>query len=179
MSRPCLRSKAPATAPPVRNEAFSHCILLIPHQKGGKGKKGKKGDDGEDGVALTPEEREARAKLRIEALERELVLRQDTVNRALQAHNDVRQRQSELLKDFEVNTPRLLIRLLHPCPSGVVQIGNVHISEGRKSTIAAQSWKQQSDMEVGLAGREADYVCHHGRHDTPVQEHARRTHAAH
>ena len=79
---------------------------MIPHQKGGKGKKGKKkGDDGEDGVLLTPEEREARAKLRIEALERELVQRQDTVNRALQAHNDVRQRQSELLKDFEVNTP--------------------------------------------------------------------------
>jgi hypothetical protein len=77
---------------------------VIPHQKGGKGKKGKKkGDDGEDGVLLTPEEREARAKLRIEALERELVQRQDTVNRALQAHNDVRQRQSELLKDFEVN----------------------------------------------------------------------------
>jgi len=75
---------------------------LIPNQKGGKGKKGKR-DDGEDGVAFKPEEREARAKLRIEALERELVQRQDTVNRALQAHNDVRQRQSELLKDFEVN----------------------------------------------------------------------------
>jgi len=52
-------------------------------------------------VELTPEEREARAKLRIEALERELVQRQDVVNRALQSHNDMRQRQAELLKDFE------------------------------------------------------------------------------
>jgi hypothetical protein len=95
-------SSSPSPACPQCN--FSHCILLIPNQKGGKGKKGKKkGDDGEDGVVFKPEEREARAKLRIEALERELVQRQDTVNRALQAHNDVRQRQSELLKDFEVN----------------------------------------------------------------------------
>jgi len=38
---------------------------------------------------------------RIEALERELVQRQDVVNRALQAHNDMRQRQAELLKDFD------------------------------------------------------------------------------
>ena len=42
---------------------------------------------------------------RIEALERELVQRQDVVNRALQAHNDMRQRQAELLKDFEVICP--------------------------------------------------------------------------
>jgi len=41
---------------------------------------------------------------RIEALERELVQRQDVVNRALQAHNDMRQKQSELLKDFDVCT---------------------------------------------------------------------------
>ena len=39
---------------------------------------------------------------RIEALERELVQRQDVVNRALQAHNDMRQKQAELLKDFDV-----------------------------------------------------------------------------
>jgi DNA repair exonuclease SbcCD ATPase subunit len=73
-----------------------------PLQKGGKGgKKGKGKGEGEEGVELTPEEREARAKLRIEALERELVQRQDVVNRALQSHNDMRQRQAELLKDFE------------------------------------------------------------------------------
>lgn len=40
---------------------------------------------------------------RIEALERELVQRQDVVNRALQAHNDMRQKQAELLKDFDVS----------------------------------------------------------------------------
>ena len=28
--------------------------------------------------------------------------RQDVVNRALQAHNDMRQKQAELLKDFDV-----------------------------------------------------------------------------
>jgi len=52
-------------------------------------------------VELTGDEKAARAQLRIEALERELVQRQDVVNRALQAHNDMRQRQAELLKDFE------------------------------------------------------------------------------
>jgi hypothetical protein len=40
--------------------------------KGGKGKKGAKKGEGEEGVELTPEEKEAKAKLRIEALEREL-----------------------------------------------------------------------------------------------------------
>ena len=52
-------------------------------------------------MELTGDEKAARAQLRIEALERELVQRQDVVNRALQAHNDMRQRQAELLKDFE------------------------------------------------------------------------------
>merc|ERR1712216_798056 len=69
-------------------------------KKGGKGKKDK-AKGGEDGVELTGDEKAARAQLRIEALERELVQRQDVVNRALQAHNDMRQRQAELLKDFE------------------------------------------------------------------------------
>lgn len=46
-----------------------------------------------------------RANGRIEALERELVQRQDVVNRALQAHNDMRQKQVELLKDFDVSVP--------------------------------------------------------------------------
>ena len=41
-------------------------------KKGGKGKKGAKKGDGEEGVELTPEEKEAKAKLRIEALEREI-----------------------------------------------------------------------------------------------------------
>mmetsp|Transcript_72667 Transcript_72667/g.194221 ORF Transcript_72667/g.194221 Transcript_72667/m.194221 type:complete len:201 (+) Transcript_72667:15-617(+) len=73
-------------------------------KKGGKGKKGKKGakkGEGEEGVELTPEEREAKAKLRIEALERELVQRTDVMNRSMQAYNEMRQRQAELLADFE------------------------------------------------------------------------------
>merc|ERR1712216_457628 len=69
-------------------------------QKGGKGKKDK-AKGGEDGVELTGDKKAARAQLRIEALERELVQRQDVVNRALQAHNDMRQKQAELLKDFD------------------------------------------------------------------------------
>jgi hypothetical protein len=41
-------------------------------QKGGKAKGGKAKKEGDEGVELTIEEREAKAKLRIEALEREL-----------------------------------------------------------------------------------------------------------
>ena len=41
-------------------------------QKGAKGKPKAKAGAGEEGVELTAEEREAKAKLRIEALEREL-----------------------------------------------------------------------------------------------------------
>jgi len=76
--------------------------LLGPLQKGGKGgKKGKGKGDAEEGVELDDAGKLKRAEVRIEALERELVQRQDVVNRALQAHNDMRQKQAELLKDFD------------------------------------------------------------------------------
>ena len=54
---------------------------------------------------------------RIEALERELVQRQDVVNRALQAHNDMRQRQAELLKDFDVSFGKNACVVDLECPS--------------------------------------------------------------
>jgi hypothetical protein len=136
-------------------------------QKGGKGKKGKKkGDDGEEGVELTPEEREARAKLRIEALERELVQRQDTVNRALTAHNDVRQRQAELLKDFEV-----ALAAGHTCCLCLAHV--------RMFAFVVLTGRQQCDVGDGRTGREADDIRYHCRHDQAVQEHAGGTHASH
>jgi hypothetical protein len=57
--------------------SFSHFDWILDvsqkgGKKGGKGKKGAKKGEGEEGVELTPEEKEAKAKLRIEALEREI-----------------------------------------------------------------------------------------------------------
>ena len=43
------------------------CLFNNLQQKGGKGAKKDKAKGGEEGVELTPEEREARAKLRLEA----------------------------------------------------------------------------------------------------------------
>mmetsp|Transcript_24919 Transcript_24919/g.59217 ORF Transcript_24919/g.59217 Transcript_24919/m.59217 type:complete len:196 (-) Transcript_24919:188-775(-) len=70
-------------------------------KKGAKGKPKAKAGAGEEGAELTPEEQLKKANLRIEALERELVQRTDVTNRALQAHNEMRQRQAELLADFD------------------------------------------------------------------------------
>eukprot|EP00294_Goniomonas_avonlea_P000008 CAMPEP_0114557548 /NCGR_PEP_ID=MMETSP0114-20121206/9890_1 /TAXON_ID=31324 /ORGANISM="Goniomonas sp, Strain m" /LENGTH=203 /DNA_ID=CAMNT_0001742845 /DNA_START=34 /DNA_END=645 /DNA_ORIENTATION=+ len=78
----------------------------MPPKKGKKGDKGKgkgKGKKGEkeEGVEFTPEELLAKAKLRIEALERELVARAEAMNRAVAAQNELRQRVVDFHEDFE------------------------------------------------------------------------------